>query len=123
VLWQSFFGDQSHVIGEAWYGQTCACTPIGKVKKVSNVYRPGTTPVWTEYEYDEVGRVNRIIQPPNTGTTGSSGGTVYEYTQNNVKVTDPAGKWKTFTLDAFGNVTWVEEPRPGGNVEPIRRVE
>ncbi|MGD0497691.1 MAG: hypothetical protein ABSC23_04560 [Bryobacteraceae bacterium] len=29
-------------------------------------------------------------------------------------MTDPAGKWKTFTTDAFGNLTTVTEPNPGG---------
>jgi YD repeat-containing protein len=29
---------------------------------------------------------------------------------NTVTVTDPAGKWKTFTMDAFGNLTKVVEP-------------
>jgi hypothetical protein len=28
--------------------------------------------------------------------------------------TDPALKWKTFTSDAFGNLTQVTEPDPGG---------
>ena len=29
-------------------------------------------------------------------------------------MTDPAGKWKTYANDAFGNLTLVTEPRPGG---------
>lgn len=31
-----------------------------------------------------------------------------------ITVTDPAGKWKKFTRDAMGQLTQVEEPRPGG---------
>ena len=43
--------------------------------------------------------------------------TTYLYQGNTVKVTDPAGKWKTFTMDAFGNLTTVLEPDPSlGNV-------
>jgi len=40
--------------------------------------------------------------------------TRYAYQGNSTTVTDPAGKWKTFTTDAFGNLTVVTEPRPGG---------
>jgi hypothetical protein len=29
-----------------------------------------------------------------------------------VKVTDPAGKWKKFTMDAFGHLMQVNEPNP-----------
>jgi len=38
--------------------------------------------------------------------------TAYTYSGNTVTVTDPAGKWKTFTSDAFGNLTSVQEPNP-----------
>jgi hypothetical protein len=41
------------------------------------------------------------------------GSTTYLYFGNTVKITDAKGKWKTLTLDAFGNVTQVEEPKPG----------
>jgi len=40
--------------------------------------------------------------------------TRYAYQGNSTTVTDPAGKWKTYTTDAFGNLTVVTEPRPGG---------
>jgi uncharacterized protein RhaS with RHS repeats len=38
--------------------------------------------------------------------------TAYLYQGNTVKVTDPAGKWKIFTTDAFGNLVSVQEPDP-----------
>ncbi len=38
--------------------------------------------------------------------------TTYSYSGNSVTVTDPAGKTKTFTRDAFGNLTQVKEPDP-----------
>ncbi len=41
---------------------------------------------------------------------GSSTST-YSYQGNTVKTTDPAGKWKKFTMDAFGNLTQVVELR------------
>ncbi len=38
--------------------------------------------------------------------------THYSYAGNTVTVTDPAGKTKTFTIDALGNLTQVQEPDP-----------
>jgi hypothetical protein len=36
----------------------------------------------------------------------------YAYSSNTVTVTDEGGKWKKYTMDAMGNVTQVEEPKP-----------
>jgi YD repeat-containing protein len=40
--------------------------------------------------------------------------TSYTYQGNSTTVTDPAGKWKTSTVDAYGNVFVVTEPNPAG---------
>lgn len=37
------------------------------------------------------------------------------YAGNTVKTTDPAGKWKQYTNDAFGNLTAVVEPDPNSS--------
>jgi RHS repeat-associated protein len=92
--------------------EPCACSPIGKMKRVSMPYKNLANRVWTTYTYDELGRVKSVTLPPNTGTAGSSGQTTYEYVLNTVKVTDPAGRWKKYTMDGFGNLTQVEEPKP-----------
>ena len=46
--------------------------------------------------------------------------TTYSYLGNQTTVTDPAGKWKTFTSDVLGNLTTVLEPdpanQPGGTL-------
>jgi hypothetical protein len=34
-------------------------------------------------------------------------------------VTDPAGKWKKFTSDAFGNLTQVNEPNAAGGADYV----
>ena len=47
-----------------------------------------------------------------TVTQPNSGVTTYEYVANTVKVTDPAGRWKKYTMDGFGNLVIVEEPKP-----------
>jgi YD repeat-containing protein len=43
---------------------------------------------------------------------GSS--TTTAYPANQITVTDAAGKWKTNTTDAFGNLISVTEPNPSG---------
>jgi YD repeat-containing protein len=45
-----------------------------------------------------------VIAPDGASTT------TYSHAGNTVTVTDPAGKCKKFTMDAFGNLTTVVEP-------------
>ena len=92
----------------------CACSPIGKMKKVSQPHAPAQTAVWTTYTYDALGRTVTIAHPHNTSTAAgtTSGSTTYQYVANSTKVIDPAGKWKRYETNAFGNLTWVEEPNP-----------
>jgi RHS repeat-associated protein len=88
--------------------EPCACSAVGKVKKVSLPYAPGGTVYWTEYTYDGLGRTLSVIQPNGAGTT------TYLYEGNMVKVTTPSGKWKKYEMDALGRLVKVTEPRPGG---------
>ena len=34
----------------------CACSPLGKMKQVSQPHLPGGTQYWTTYNYDAMGR-------------------------------------------------------------------
>ena len=43
----------------------CACSPLGKVQRVSMPYAPGQTPVWTVYTYDARGRTLSVTPPGN----------------------------------------------------------
>ena len=88
--------------------EPCACSPVGKMKRTSLPYAPGGSPIWTEYTYDGLGRVVSVAQPNNSGTT------TYSYTANQVTVTSPAGRWKTYENNALGQLVKVTEPRPGG---------
>jgi RHS repeat-associated protein len=83
----------------------CSCSPLGKMSQTSQPYAPGGTDNWTKYYYDASGRTTSV-QAPDGSTTS------YVYQGNYVTVTDPAGKWKTFTMDVFGNLTIVQEPDP-----------
>ena len=88
----------------------CGCSPLGKLSQQSQPYAPGGSDAWTVYHYDASGRTTSSVLPDGSTTS-------YVYQGNTVKVTDPAGKWKTFTMDAFGNLTTVLESDPSlGNV-------
>ena len=86
---------------------SCACSPLGKVWKVSQPYAPGAQVNWTTYTYDGSGRTLTVTAPDGSVTR-------YSYQGNQTTVTDPAGKWKTFTNDAMGNLVTVTEPNPAG---------
>jgi len=87
----------------------CACSPLLKVWRVSQPYNPNSgSPVWTTYTYDGSGRTLTVTAPDGASTTTTS------YAGNSTTVTDAAGKWKTKTVDAFGNLTLVTEPNPAG---------
>jgi YD repeat-containing protein len=84
----------------------CGCSPLGKVSSVSQPYAPGNPIYYTTYNYDVQGRTTSTVAPDGSSTT------TYNYTGNTVQVTDPAGKYKIFTMDAFGNLTQVSEQDP-----------
>jgi RHS repeat-associated protein/uncharacterized repeat protein (TIGR01451 family) len=84
----------------------CACSPLGKMKAVSQAYAPGGLPLWTTYTYDSSGRTLTVTAADGTSVTR------YAYQGNQTTVTDPAGKWKTMTSDAMGNLVTVSEPDP-----------
>ena len=87
---------------------SCACSPLGKVKQVSQPYAPGGTVYGTTYSYDGLGRTASVAHPNASGTT------TYVYAGNTVRTTDPAGKWKKNISDAMGNLVMVIEPNPAG---------
>jgi RHS repeat-associated protein len=87
---------------------SCGCSPLGKMIKQSLPHAPGGTVYYTIYSYDGIGRTLSVLKPDGASTT------TYSYAGNSVTTTDPAGKWKTYTMDAFGNVTQVVEPNPAG---------
>jgi len=91
----------------------CACSPTGKVQKVSMPYAPGGTPVYTSYTYDGLGRTVSVLLPDANSTT------TYAYSGNATTITDPAGKWKKQTTDAMGNLIQVNEPNPAGGADYI----
>jgi len=68
-------------------------------------YAAGGSPsAWKTYSYDGLGRTLTSQLPDGASTTH------YAYAGNQTTVTDPAGKWKTFTSDVPGNLVTVTEP-------------
>ncbi|MEO8131260.1 MAG: hypothetical protein ABI822_29455, partial [Bryobacteraceae bacterium] len=88
----------------------CACSPMGKLKRVSQPHLVGGTVYWTTYTYDARGRTLSVVAADGASTTTY----VYSATNDSVSMTDPAGKTKTMTMDALGNLTQVVEPNPAG---------
>jgi RHS repeat-associated protein len=87
----------------------CACSSIGKVRRVSMPYAANGSPThWTTYDYDEIGRTVKVTPPGNAGFTS------YQYGGTTVRTVDPKGKWKKFENDALGNLITVWEPHPIG---------
>ena len=89
------------------YGD-CPCSPLGKLSQKSYPFTDTGLRKWITYGYDARGRTVTVTQPD------SYGATTYIYEGNTVKVVDAENRWKKFTVDSFGNLVQVTEPRPGG---------
>jgi RHS repeat-associated protein len=85
----------------------CACSPLGKLSRVSKPYAPNGTPIWTTYSYDASGRTISVQEPDQSKTS-------YAYQGAQTTVMDAVGYPKGFTNDAFGNLALVSEPNPAG---------
>ena len=101
---------------------------LGRVERVSRPYFSTGTPVWTRFEYDQLGRVTKEIGQDDTGAAIEST-TVYNglsttvtnpkgQTQTRTKnvagqlasVTDAASQTVTFTYDPLGNLVRTTDP-------------
>jgi len=105
----------------------CACSPIGKVKRVSQPYAPGNTVYWTTYTYDGAGRTLTVTGPDGLSQTKmtynaqASGVSVAPPTSgSSVTAVDPKGSWKIVTSDVFGNTIQVTEPNPVAASQPLK---
>jgi RHS repeat-associated protein len=118
ILVESGYGSSNNATlvnqAETQY-DACACTPIGKVRRTALPHAPGTSPVWTEYSYDGLGRTLTSV----TVGTDTVSTTTYTYEGNTVKITDAAGKWKKYTSNVLGQLTQVNEPNPAGGADYV----
>ena len=81
----------------------------GRKYSVTNAHlsTPSSTDGTTYYYYDELNRP-KTIKIPNGYSTS------YTYSQNSVTITDPTGRSKQTTSDAFGDTVTVLEPNASG---------
>ena len=88
----------------------CACSPVGKMYMQTQPYLPpNSAPPATTYSYDALGRTAKVL------LADGASNTQYTYQGNVTTVTDPAGNWKQYFNDAFGNLVTVIEPDPTAN--------
>lgn len=106
IIWQTNFYDD-----------------LGRISKRSTPYFDGETPHYTEYKYDILDRIVRIIHPDNTKTIISYDGLSTTVTnalgQKATKITDARGnlleginnfgKGVYYQYDAFGNLTQTKD--------------
>ena len=93
--------------------EACACSAIGKLKRVSLPYLNVAQRKWTTYTYDGRGRTLSVVGPDNSSTTR------YSYAGNRTTVTDPKLKAKYFYNDASGNLIQVTEPSSTGGAMTV----
>lgn len=97
----------------------CACSPLGKLWRISMPCAPSGNLVWTTYTYDGSGRTLTVTAPDGSVTHTEYLSAYGGYIGNLVRMTDPAGKWKIQQTDAIGNLIRVIEPNPGGGADWI----
>jgi RHS repeat-associated protein len=95
--------------------QYSACDCQGKTAKVSNPYRTGDDILWTETQYDALGRVAQVIPPDGLVVTNRLR-YVYDLDTPATTVIDPAGKQKRYEYDAMGRVFKITEPDSTGQL-------
>ena len=80
---------------------------MGRVVQSSNPHGPSETALWTQNQYDALGRVTKVIPPDGSSTTNN---TQFLYLGNSLTATDPAGKQRRTYTDALGRIIQVHEP-------------
>lgn len=77
---------------------------VGQLIQSSNPFGPSETAQFTTNTYDGLGRITLVTPPGNVGSYQ------FSYSGGVVLATDPAGKQRRSTTDAFGRLVEVDEP-------------
>ncbi|HUR98219.1 MAG TPA: RHS repeat-associated core domain-containing protein [Pyrinomonadaceae bacterium] len=89
---------------------------LGRVKRSTNPFRSGETKQWTTPEYDDLSRTKKVISPDTDDvqiTYGLSTAGVIGQTKT---IVDQTGRERTGISDAFGNMVRVYEGPVSGNL-------
>jgi RHS repeat-associated protein len=92
---------------------------VGRVKRSTNPYRTGETKLWTENTYDDLSRVTKVKTPDNAEVT-----TAYDLSTSGtlgtiVTVTDQAGKQRRSLTNGLGQLVRVDEPNDAGSLGTV----
>jgi YD repeat-containing protein len=117
--------EQAEGAGGVWDLVDTVYNNLGQTVQQSRPYRAGQGPVWTNVEYDALGRTKKVIAPD-----GTQDGSATEYFYNEIsrpdianqsapgqttRVKDAWGRERWGRTDAQGRLAEVVEPDPNGN--------
>lgn len=113
---ETIFDGLGRAVEARMYGDGCSpysltetrYDALGRVWKVSNPRCVGEAEQWTTTVYDALGRVRSVSYPDNSVATA-------EYVGAVTIATDPAGKQRRTTTDAFGRIVQVVEVGQGSD--------
>ena len=97
------YRDGTYVISNTEYDA------LGRVKRVTNPYKPGESQLWTTTTYDALSRPLTVTTPDNAVVSTT-------YSGNTKTVTDQAGKKRKGVADALGRTIQVIEDPTGQNL-------
>jgi RHS repeat-associated protein len=93
---------------------------MGRAKRATNPYRTGETKFWTESFYDDLGRAIKIKTPDNAEVLTSYGlATTGGQIGTVVTVTDQAGRQRRSITNALGQLKRVDEPNDSNQLGTI----
>ncbi len=109
-----------------WSTQEVQYDVMGRALKASNPYYStgytvenpvNPTGFWTEREYDNLGRVKKVIMPTGDSSPSSTTTVQTDYLGTQITVTDQAGKKRRQITDALGRVISLHEPDANGSTQ------
>jgi RHS repeat-associated protein len=89
---------------------------MGRVKRSTNPYKTGDAKQWTTPEYDDISRTKKVVSPDSNDVQISYGLSTIGVIGITKTIVDQAGRERTGITDAFGNVVRVYEGSEAQNL-------